>query len=555
MAAPAAFSRKSMAYLVNGWRLFRRQPLLKVAFVSLFALGCVLGLWRLFLDGFYLLDKFGGLAGLIMSRLFSMFYLGMGLMLVMSGIVTAYATMYRSDEMPFLVARPIPLPVILTYKFLESAYFSSWAFLFVIVPFAGAYAMHQRLGPAFGLWTALFSIPFLVVCAGIGTLLLMLLARWWPRGLTLRRMALPALLLGGWWLWRLSLLKDAADDGGTFALSALLPGVQLAANRLLPSTWVAEGVLAMARQDWTRGAIYLGAITTTALAVTALVEWVGTHVFLPAWEHIQEGGGSSARGAVWLRRLERRLGFIPSDLRTLMMKDVRTFLRDPMQWSQALVFFGLLGLYFANLRRFDYHASDITWRTLICFLNVFSVSAVLCSLGARFVYPQLSLEGQGFWLLGLAPTSMRRILLAKFILALAATGAVSLFLIGLSSHMLGVDRPLLLASLGLTAAVALAISGLSTGLGAVFMDLRQRNPAAIVGGFGGTVNLVLSLGFMLAVIIPVGTLFYLRNRGLLPTGGFPRLSALAFAWCVALTALAVVAPLAAGLRALKHRDY
>jgi len=42
------------------------------------------------------------------------------------------------------------------------------------------------------------------------------------------------------------------------------------------------------------------------------------------------------------------------------------------------------------------------------------LSAVMCSVGARFVYPQLSLEGHGFWIVGMSPVTMGRVLFSKF---------------------------------------------------------------------------------------------------------------------------------------------
>ncbi len=87
------------------------------------------------------------------------------------------------------------------------------------------------------------------------------------------------------------------------------------------------------------------------------------------------------------------------------------------------------------------------------------------------------------------------------------------------------------------------------------MDLRQRNPAAIVGGFGGTVNLVLSLGFMLAAIVPFGLAFHLRAAGLVDTAFLHRSLFFSAAWCLLLTAAATLVPLALGFRALRERDY
>jgi ABC-2 type transport system permease protein len=239
----------------------------------------------------------------------------------------------------------------------------------------------------------------------------------------------------------------------------------------------------------------------------------------------------------------------------MIMKDIRSFLRDPLQWSQALIFFGLLGLYFSSFRSFHYNEMPPIWRNLIVFLNIFSVSSVICSLAARFVFPQLSLEGHSFWILGLAPTGMRRILLTKFCLASLAMVTISAALMGLATWMLQAESALSLISIGLAVAISLSVSALSTGLGALFIDLKQPNPVAIISGFGGTLNLVLSLGMMLGAILPFGLIWHWRvSEGLADTL-FIKANLIAGLWVILLTVLMVSIPLWLGIRSLKNREY
>jgi len=215
----------------------------------------------------------------------------------------------------------------------------------------------------------------------------------------------------------------------------------------------------------------------------------------------------------------------------------------------------LLGLYFANLRTFNYNALPDQWRTAIAFLNVFAVSAVLSSLGSRFIFPQLSLEGHGFWLLGLSPTTKARILSAKFLLALLSLTTISIALVWLSSSMLDTSHAIRRASVGIIAAIAVAVCGVSTGLGAVFLDLRQRNPAAIVSGFGGTLNLVVCLSFMLASILPFAILFHFDSLQRISSLQFRTGLKYASLWLIVLTICTTAFPLWLGLRSLERRDY
>jgi ABC-2 type transport system permease protein len=278
-------------------------------------------------------------------------------------------------------------------------------------------------------------------------------------------------------------------------------------------------------------------------------------MFYQAYQRATGGSGATRRNPVLLGWLARALRFLARDIRGMVLKDIRVFLRDPMQWSQALIFFGLLGLYFSSLRSFHYHYLPDAWKNLVAFLNVFSVSAVLCSLASRFIFPQLSLEGHAFWILGLSPTTPGRILVTKFFLSLSGVLTVSLVLMGLSCRMLQLDLTVRLVSLAVTAAISCAVCALSTGLGAVFLNLKQSNPVVIVSGFGGTVNLVLSLGFMLAAIVPFGLLFHLVTVELVDPAVLRRGLVLASAWLACITAAATVVPLWLGRRSLATRDY
>lgn len=533
----------------------REQSLFKCIFVAIFAIVMEGGLCLLFLDGFKFLDSFSGVGSIIISRLFSVFFFGMLCMLVMSSIVTSYVTIFRSDEVPFLLVRPFSMSDIVVYKFLESAMLSSWAFFVIIVPFVSAYALYARLSPAIALWTLLFSFPFLVVCAGIGTVLVILLVRWFPRMRVFRTLSiLLALGIGlvSWWFLR---TVYTPDDDALFDIARLVPGLRMASCELLPSWWFAEGIMALSRGQWFRGTMLWAVLLSSAAFVTVCVEWVGSASFYRIWQMICGGQNRGKRKAVLFRGLGKALKPLDHDVRAMILKDVRIFCRDPMQWSQTLVFFGLLALYFANLRSFKYEALPDHWKNIISFLNVFSVSAVMCSLGSRFIYPQLSLEGQGFWILGLSPTSAKRILVTKFFLSLVALGTVSGALILLSTSMLKSDAAARIASVSLICCVSLAVCGLSCGLGAVFLDLRRKNPAAIVSGFGGTLNLVLSLGFLLAAILPFGIIFHLNFRASIAPALMHRALLIAGAWLVFITLVTTLTPLAIGIRSLNKRDF
>ena len=165
------------------------------------------------------------------------------------------------------------------------------------------------------------------------------------------------------------------------------------------------------------------------------------------------------------------------------------------------------------------------------------------------------MEGHSFWILGLAPTRMSRILATKFLMAATALVAVSVGLMLLATAMLHVGTGQKWVAVGVAASVAITVSAVSTGLGAVFIDLKQPNPVAVISGFGGTVNLVISLGLMLALIVPFALVWHGAITGRLTDAHFVQGNILATAWLLLLTLLGTLLPLQLGVRSLKRREY
>jgi ABC-2 type transport system permease protein len=150
---------------------------------------------------------------------------------------------------------------------------------------------------------------------------------------------------------------------------------------------------------------------------------------------------------------------------------------------------------------------------------------------------------------------MRRVLMTKFVAAAAAMVTISTVLMTLAVWMLQVEPLLQAVAIGLALCIALGVTALSVGLGAVFIDLKQSNPVAVLSGFGGTLNLVLSLGFMLSVIVPFGFAWHGQVTGRIGADTFLRLNLGSALWLVILTVLITVIPLALGSRSLNRREY
>jgi len=547
---------KDRRILLNLRRLAREQSVFKGLVVGLFGLAILAGLFFLFLDAFGFLGTLGGIGLFLIRHLFGLFFFGLGVMLILSNIITAYAALFRSADVAFLLLKPIPRGVIALYKLFESALLSSWAFFLIMIPFVAAFARHQHMPLSFAFWTIVFSIPFVLLCAGIGVILTVILAGIWPRLRGWRWAVLIAVCLLAVLCCGVFRHAGSRPDNLTFMLTSLVPGIKLASFPLWPSWWVSEGILAMARWRWERGALLFGVLSANLLFVAMWVEIVGDALFYRAWERIASSAGRrgiTKAGA--FTALSVAAGFLPQQWRAIILKDVRSFLRDPVQLIQSLLFFGLLGIYFLNLRNLHYHLLAPVWRNLIAFLNLFSLATIMCSFCSRFIFPQISLEGHAFWITGLSPLPIGRVLKIKYVLSVLAMLSVGGALMVASALMLAVEPCVLLITIAVTLAMSFALCGLALGLGAIFLDLRQANPVAIISGFGGTLNLVLSLLYIMAAIFPFAFICHARVLGHVSVPEFALGIVAAGLWLVVVTFLTSFLPLLLGRRSLERREY
>ncbi len=551
MSVSKALIKKVKFNFFNLGRLLSIQSRLKVFFIFCFTIVLIGGMWGAFYNGFRYFDAISGLGSIIIDKLFTFFFFSMGFMLFFSSIITSYSTIFRSEEIPFLLVRPLKYGQITLYKFLESSLLSSWAFVFVIFPFVGAYASYNHMSALFLVETFIFSIPFLFICSGLGSIFIIIFIRFISKSkkFLFGSMISLSLILIVWLIFNPVL---HSDNTGVFNISTILPGLHLSANPLLPSYWTSEGIMALTNGQFFRGFMFFCLLIFSAWTMFFLINDIGQLLFYSTWLGIVEAKQDNKRASILFKSLGRFLFFLPHDIKAMIKKDIRIFFRDPVQWSQVLIFLGLMGLYFINLRNFNYHAINGMWKNLIAFLNVFCLSMVLSSLGSRFIYPQLSLEGQGFWVIGLAPTSMKRIVLTKFFSSLFAMMIISFILIMISSTMLGVKAEVKIFTIILILAVSIAVCGLSTGLGAIFIDLNQRNPAAIVSGFGGTLNLILNLGFMIITIIPPGLILHLETISRISHKTAVDMIIMFYLGLILITVCAGVVPLILGIRSISQ---
>jgi ABC-2 type transport system permease protein len=514
-------------------------------------------------------------AGGIVGTLFDMLFFTLGLMLIFSTSIILYSSLFSAAETTFLLTTPIRADQVFAYKYQGAVGFSSWAFILLGSPILIAYGWVFDVPWYFYALLPLFFTGFVLLPGSIGAILSLLLVNYLPRQrkqvLILTMLLLAA--LGLFWLYRVSVLAREAmstTDANSDALQMLLGQFTFVQDSLLPSHWMTRGLEAAARGDLL-GAIYpLALVWSNGLVFYLLAATLSVRLYRRGYNRVATGGTLRRRyGGRWLDGLLSALvSFLHPQTRHLIVKDFRTFRRDPAQWAQIVLFMGLLAFYLLNTRRFYQEDIGRLYRNAVSLINLAATASLLCAYTGRFIYPMLSLEGRKFWILGLLPLQRERLLWGKF--AFSATGALIMAetLVMFSDALLAIDAPVIGVHALVVLVLAVGLSGLSVGLGACLPNFRETDPSKVAVGFGGTLNLVIGLMFLLLVICLMAAPVHVYASIMWDTGPGERLQAWfgsgeRIVWWIVigviagplLGVLATVIPLRMGIRAMRRMEF
>ncbi|HEV3261745.1 MAG TPA: hypothetical protein VG013_33150 [Gemmataceae bacterium] len=563
---PLLFQQLRWRLLHNAVAALRRGAsarLITIGLCSLLVWSCVFAASWLGFDFLRLQNRYNTFLVVedMIATFFDLFFLALALGLVFSGSIILYSSLFSSAETTFLLSTPAAADQVFAYKFHGAVAFSSWAFVLLGSPVLVAYGLIFEVPWYFYALLPFFFVGFVLLPGSVGALICLLVVNTVPR----RRKQVLVLVLVVLCLrfvyWTAHLIHAAQGQSWTRdAVKDFLSQFDFAQGALTPSHWMTQGLLAARHGNLGEAAYRLALVWSNGLFLYVATAWVAARLYRRGYNRIVSGGTLRRRyGGAWLDRLVSGVvGFLDPQTRLLIIKDFRTFRRDPAQWAQVLIFTGLMVLYFANVRRFYQGDINQQYKNGVSLINLAATAMLLCAYTGRFIYPMLSLEGRKFWILGLLPMRRERLLWGKF--AFAATWALLIaeFLVVFSDLMLGMDAPIIGIHALTVLVLAVGLSGLSVGLGAWMPNFRETDPSKIAVGFGGTLNLVAGLLYILVILALMALPWHVRA---ILSDALGRPIAADWVWYAALAAglavgaAAVFLPLRLGARNLRRMEF
>ena len=529
-----------------------------------FGLAFWLGLFFLMhwlISAFHGVEVFGPI---LTRKLMELLLLGMFGLLCFSNTVTGLSTFYLSEDLELVLSLPIPRWQFHLARLLDTMAQSSWMVVVFGLPVFVAYGVTHGAGAGFYLLLAVVLPCFVAIPVSIGVVVASVLVTVFPARRIRELLVFAGVLALVFIVVMLRIFRpERLVDAGNFeSVAAYVAELQAPIPLLVPPRWASDVLIDSLQGrplDW----LSLGLLVSGALAFTGVGRWITTGLYDQGRARSQEAQKARLAKAGWLDSV---LNVVTRPLKpeqaAVVVKDVKTFIRDPSQWSQLLLVGSIIVISLVSVAALPVDVVRGPWmgtfRNVLAFGVLGLVGFVMAALAARFQFTAVSLEGRAWWVMRSSPITAKQYLWSKVLPGLIPMIFVGELLAVASTWILGAGPFLTAVAAGTAFFLALGIAGIAVGMGAMFPDFKVDNAARAASGPAGVLFMVTSLCLVFAVIAlqayPVYVVLASEVKSRAITDGQWIAIGASFAAAVGLCVFALLWPLHRGAKRLWNRE-
>ena len=501
------FNVKAHSFLKSAFD-FRPASLIKSAASFIIFGGFALGIFFLTRGATSYLLQHAHIGLFLFHRFLSMLLYVFFVTVNLGNMIVCYATLYRSDEVKFLMGLPISHEKIFAIKFIDNFFYSSSTLWLLGLAMLLGYGSFFRLPWHFYLLT-MFAVllPFMLLAGLIAVLVLTGLIKVaskigirWLLALMVSvylgaiyayfKMTNPVLLVN-------EVMKHYPNVNEYFGY--LDPPLV----RYLPNHWVSEFLYWTINGDPGRAVPYFCILILSTAGMIILAWLLARRLYYASWLTANDARASQLPKA---RRLRLRflefgtMGLFRGPTDVLFKREFWTFFREPSQWLHLLLMVILLVIFLISLGTLELKMVQPLLQA-VAFLVIFLFNGFLiASISLRFVFPAVSLEGDAFWAVRSAPVSLSRLYWYKFFVSILFVLPVTEVLAVFSNTLLRDNTTLVLLSVISSGLVAIGLTSLNLGAGALYSNFRERNPIRIASSQGASLTFLGSMIYLAIVV-------------------------------------------------------
>lgn len=438
-------------------------------------------------------------------------------------IIVSFSTLYKSDEVYFLLTKPVNPAKIFTIKFLDNFFYSSSTMMMFLLSLLAGYAVYFGLSPVIILYIFVFQfVPFMITAGSLGVIILLLLIK-----LASKIGARPVfyILATAYLTAIFSFFKVVSPAQLVADVMRYYPNVDQyfgdmlpAVLNYLPNSWLSESLYWISSNNIPNSSQFFIYQISAAAVLFLFALFLGHKWYHKTWLLVLDMRNRKKKISKFQKEIItfEKDGIFKPAFDSIFKKDLFTFLREPTQviHLSVLVFlilvfvFSLKGIYLRGIY-------NSYLKTLIYLVVQLFNLLLITTLSLRFVFPLISLEGKTFWKIKSAPVNKIKYMFSRllpwFVIILITSEFLGYFTTKKFSYQL------LIFSVVTTFFISSAIIMMNFGMGALYANFKEKNPIRLASSQGASLTFLLCIVFMLFVVVvqlaPVSNLFSLQYTG------------------------------------------
>ncbi|TSA30026.1 MAG: hypothetical protein D4R68_01270 [Ignavibacteriales bacterium] len=457
--------------------------------------------------GLFLLHEF-------ISMILFIFFMSVNL----GNIIVSYSTLYKSDEVNFLLTKPILPSKIFFLKFLDNFFYSSSTLIMVLLSMLAGYVVYFKINAIGFLLLLLNFFPFMFSAGSLGVIILLIIIRFANRfsmrkvfaaiGVSYFMIILLFFKINSPLSLVSSIMKHYPFYDRDTYFGEFLPPIV----KWLPNNWLSQSAYRIIKNDISGliGFTYLQIVLS--LLLFSIAFYLGHKWYFKTWllnSKITADQNANRKISKPFFAFEK-ISILKSQTESIIKRDLLLFLREPSQVIHSIVLLFLIVIFILSVSGMKFVGFGNFYLQTIIYLSVFLFNLFFIStLSLRFIFPLISLEGLAYWKLKSAPVKVNsfiknKLIVLSSIILIIGTG-LSLF----SNYKFGFL--LTIFSLTVTLFASAAIISINFGMGGIFSNYKEKNAIRLSSSQGATLSFLSNIVYMLFLIIllfkPVSQLF------------------------------------------------
>lgn len=508
----------------SGLKIFKEKQIAKQIVIYAFLLlliGLVIGSHFFFkgLFGFLILEE--QRVGVLVFYTLGISFLITFIILLFSSFIFFSGYLFKSETNRLIQILPIEVSEHFLARFLLGTLLSLWPILILGGPaLTASFHVLENISTVWATFFLFSLVAFSTIAISAAASLVVVFTRF--IGSLVKPFTYIFITVAGSFLtWRLSslLFPKGLDKVFTSDVSQNINELLSldSFHPTLPSTWLIKAVWGLVSGQDLLLIQNLVLIWLTYAIVLLITFLIGSKLYQNSLSRVRE--------SVFLANGKEKVSIAKSfkisgsEITLLLQKEVLTFFRDGTAIGYLLFLFFLGLVYIFILSKVPPIMQ--TKPTLAAFLlcaNIAFVSYLGLVASLRFLFPSVSLEGKGAWILYSLPLETKNWLVSKFVFFGSLVSAIGIFLGILSSWLLGLTN---LLALSTTLVIILiisfgAISNLA--IGALLPNFQEDGAESAATSAGGILSTLLNL--IIVFLITAASFFFFESYlMLLPSGG------------------------------------